>query len=117
MDHVPNPADPIFREAVDRASESDRNWFELNPSRLFRLRDVMPYEHIGPTKAPPDGMSWRTLVARVGPGMRWRAVLSVPAELENDDADDQQLASIFMRLAPKPLRKMLKAMLRKRRLN
>jgi hypothetical protein len=49
--------------------------------------------------------------------MRWRAVLSVPAELENDDADDQQLASIFMRLAPKPFRKLLKAMLRKKGLN
>jgi hypothetical protein len=117
MDHVPNPADPIFREAADRASASDRNWFELNPSRLFRLRDVMPHEDIDPTKPPPDGMSWRTLVARVGPGMRWRAVLSVSAELENDDADDQQLASIFTSLAPRPFRKMLKAMLRKKRLN
>jgi hypothetical protein len=117
VDRLPNPADPIFREAVGRASESDQNWFELNPGRLFRLRDVMPYEHIGPAEAPPDGMSWRTLVAPVGPGMRLRAVLCVPPELDNEDADDQQLASIFMPLAPKPLRKLLKAMLRKKRLN
>jgi hypothetical protein len=113
MDHLSKLVDAIHGKAIDRTCESDREWFEANPNRLFRLRDVMPYEHIG----PPDGMSWRTLVARVGPKMRWRAVLSVPAELDNEDADDQQLASIFMPLAPKPLRKMLKAMLRKKRLN
>ena len=117
MDHLSKLVDAIHGKAIDRACESDREWFEANPNRLFRLRDVMPYEHIGPTKAPPDGESWRTLVVRVGPGMQWRAVLSVPAELDNEDADDQQLASIFMPLAPKPLRKMLKAMLRKKRLN
>jgi hypothetical protein len=116
MDHLSKLVDAIDGKAIDRACESDREWFEANPNRLFRLRDVMPYEHIGPTKAPPDGESWRTLVVRIGPGMRFRAVLSVPAELDNEP-DDQQLASIFMPLAPKPLRKMLKPMLRKKRLN
>jgi hypothetical protein len=49
--------------------------------------------------------------------MRLRLVLSIPSELDNEDPDDQQLASIFMPLAPKPLRKMVKAMLRKKTLN
>ena len=117
MDHLPNPADPIFREAVDRASESDRIWFELNPSRLFRIRDVMPYEDIGPTIAPPDGTGWRTLTVQLEPGSRLRAILAVPAELDNEDADDQQLAAIFMALAPEPFRKLVKNMLRKKRLH
>jgi hypothetical protein len=113
LDHLPNPADPIFRDAIDQASESDRNWFKLNPSRLFRLRDVMPYECIDRMKPPSDGKRWQTLVGRIGPGMRFRAVLSIPAELDIDDTDDQQLESIFMRGVPKPFRKKLKAMLRK----
>jgi hypothetical protein len=117
MDHLSKLVDAIRGKAIDRTCESDREWFEANPNRLFRLRDVMPYEFNGPMRALPDGMSWRTLVARVGPGMRWRAVLSVPAELDNEDADDQLLASIFRRVAPKPFRKLLKTMLRKRRLN
>ena len=117
MDHLSKLVDAIHGKAIDRACGSDREWFEANPNRLFRLRDMMPYEINGPIEAPPDGMSWRTLTVQVKPGMRLRLVLSVPAELDNEDADDQQLASIFMPLAPKPLRKMLKAMLRKRRLN
>src|SRR6266436_1386004 len=114
---LPNPPEAIHGKSIDRACRSDRDWFEANPNRLFRLRDMMPYEINGPIEAPPDGMSWRTLTVQVEPGMRLRLVLSVPAELDNEDADDQQLASIFMPLAPKPLRKMLKAMLQKKRLN
>jgi hypothetical protein len=78
---------------------------------------MVPYEINGAIEAPPDGMSWRTIVVRIGLGMRVRAVLSVPVELDNEDADDQQLASIFVPVAPKLFRKKLKTMLRKKRLN
>ena len=112
-----NPPEAIHGKAIDRACKSDRDWFEANPNRLFRLRDMMSYEINGPIEAPPDGMSWRTLTVQVQPGMRLRLVLSVPAELENDDADDHQLVSMFTSVAPRSFRKMLKAMLRKKRLN
>jgi hypothetical protein len=105
MNHLPTPAEAIHGKAIDRACESDRAWFEANPNRLFRLRDMMPYESNGPIEAPPDGMSRRTLVVQVERGMRLRMIVSVP--------DDQQLASIFMPLAPKPFRKLLKCKLRK----
>jgi hypothetical protein len=49
--------------------------------------------------------------------MRLRTGIALPIEIPNDGADDEQLAPIFMSLAPKPFRKPLKAMLRKRRLN
>jgi hypothetical protein len=113
MNHLPNPVDAIHSKAIDRACKSDRDWFEANPNRLFRLRDMMPYESNGPIEVPPDGMSWRTLTVQVEPGMRLRLVLSVPAEIHNEDSNDQQLASIFMALAPKPFRKLLKSKLRK----
>lgn len=117
MDHLSKLVDAIHAKVIDRTCEGDREWFEANPNRLFRLRDMIPYENNGPIEAPPDGMSWRTLIVQLEPGMRLRAILSVPAKLDNEDADDQQLASIFMPLAPKPLRKMLKAVLRKKRLH
>jgi hypothetical protein len=113
MDHLSKLVDAIHGKAIDRACESDREWFEANPNRLFRLRDMMPYEINGPIEAPPDGMSWRTLTVQVKPGMRLKLLLSVPAESHNEDPDDQQLASIFMSLAPKPFRKLLKSKLRK----
>jgi hypothetical protein len=113
MNHLPTPAEAIHGKAIDRACESDRAWFEANPNRLFRLRDMMPYESNGPIEAPPDGMSRRTLVVQVERGMRLRMIVSVPAELHKEEADDQQLASIFMPLAPKPFRKLLKCKLRK----
>jgi hypothetical protein len=108
-----NPPEAMHGKAIDRACKSDRNWFEANPNRLFRLRDMMSYEINGPIEAPPDGMSWRTLTVQVEPGMRLRLVLSVPAEIHNEDSDDQQLASIFMPLAPKPFRNLSKAKFRK----
>jgi hypothetical protein len=68
-------------------------------------------------KPPSDGKRWQTLVARIGPGMRCRAVFSVPAEFDISHADDQQLESIFMRAVPKPFQKRLKDMLRRRKMN
>jgi hypothetical protein len=40
----------------------------------------MPDEFNGPMKALPDGMSWRTVVGQVGPGMRLRTGIALPFE-------------------------------------
>jgi hypothetical protein len=107
MDDFPTAVRAIHGQSIDRATADDKSWFEGNPDRIFRLRDVMPFENNGPLEEPPDGTTWRALIAQMEPGKRLRAIVAVPAEIQNE-ADDKALGAIFNRVAPKPFRKALK---------
>jgi hypothetical protein len=106
-------AHAIHSNALDRACDSDKNWFEAHPERIFRVRAPMPYECNGPLEAANDGMSWWVLIAQIAPGFRLRMLVAVPSDSCPDEADDQELASMLMPLVPRGLRKLLKSKLRK----
>ncbi|MEW6645509.1 MAG: hypothetical protein AB1586_33775 [Pseudomonadota bacterium] len=82
------------------AADVDHVWFEKNPGRVHRLRDLVPFESFDPLGVPPLGMSWRILVTRVPGGGRLRLPVPLPRELPNDAMDDIQLARLFDRVAP-----------------
>ena len=92
-------------EPGESASETDRFWFERHPQRVHRLRRLVPFESMEPLGLPPLGMTWRILVTRVEAGGRLRLPVPLPRNVSNEDADDQQLASIFDQIAPPDLRK------------
>lgn len=81
-------------------ADVDHVWFEKNPGRVHRLRDLVPFESREPLGVPPLGMSWRILVTRVPGGGRLRLPVPLPRELPNDAMDDIQLARLFDRIAP-----------------
>ena len=47
-----NPPQAIHSKAIDLACEGDRVWFEQNPDRLHRLRDMIPFEDNAPMELP-----------------------------------------------------------------
>jgi hypothetical protein len=96
------------------AAETDRVWFERHPERVHRLRNLVPFESREPLGLPPLGMTWRILVTQVEAGGRLRLPVPLPTKVSNEDADDQQLALIFDRIAPPDLRKIRVVTLKKR---
>lgn len=93
-------ADATGPEMPGPATDVDHVWFEKNPGRVHRLRDLVPFESFDPLGVPPLGMSWRILVTRVPGGGRLRLPVALPRELPNDAMDDIQLSRLFDRLAP-----------------
>ena len=37
----------IFSDACDRASDDDKAWFAAHPDRSYRIRPMVPGEHLG----------------------------------------------------------------------
>jgi hypothetical protein len=101
-------------EPVAPGLETDRVWFERHPERVHRLRNLVPFESREPLGLPPLGMTWRILVTRVETGGRLRLPVPLPRHFSNEDADDQQLAMIFDRIAPPDLRKIRAVTVKKR---
>lgn len=85
---------------ADVGAELDHVWFAKNPTRVHRLRDLVPFESREPLGAPPLGMTWRILVTRVPGGGRLRLPVPLAREVPNDAMDGAQLARLFDRLAP-----------------
>ena len=79
-----NPPDAIHGNAIDLACEGDRVWFEQNPDRQHRLRDMMPFENNGPMELPPYGMTWKILVTQIKSGMRFRMLVAMSEDLPTD---------------------------------
>jgi hypothetical protein len=104
-----NPPDAIHGKSIDEASEGDRIWFEQNPHRRYRIRDLIQFENNGPMELPPFGMTWRVVVTEIKKGVRFRMPVGLPAELPNEGADDAQLAALLDELAPPDFKKVLKA--------
>jgi hypothetical protein len=93
----------VHRKQIVRAVEDDRNWFEKNPERRFRLRKLIPYELNGPTSPLSDGLSWRVLVDQNLIGTRVRIPVWVPVLLPNEGAEDEHLAAIYKQLSSKTI--------------
>jgi hypothetical protein len=110
----PTSVNAFCDKAGESASETDRVWFERHPERIHRLRGVVPFESREPLGLPPLGMTWRILVTRVETGGRLRLPVPLPRTVSNEDADDQQLALIFDRIAPPDLRKIRAVTMKKR---
>jgi len=88
-------------KAADPASDVDRVWFDKNPDRVHRLRNLIPFESKEPLGLPPLGMTWRILVTRTVGGGRLRLPVLLPTDVANETVDDdQQLALMFDRIAP-----------------
>jgi hypothetical protein len=109
------PPHAIHGKAIDLASEGDRVWFEQNPDRMHRLRDMIPFENNGPTELPPFGMTWRIIVTQIKSGMRFRMLVALPEDLSNEGVDDQYLAEIVEKIAPSEVKKILKAAVKERK--
>jgi|TARA_R100001530_G_C4320819_1_gene155710 hypothetical protein len=90
----------IHENAVKRASDDDQIWFRENPGRNFRIRDLMPYEFNGKIDDPPDGYTWRTIIAQISEGARIRLPATLPKETPNEGAQDDELVRIFGQVAP-----------------
>lgn len=90
----------IHGKAIDLACEGDRVWFEQNPDRVHRLRDVIPFENNGPLELPPYSMTWKVLVTQIKTGTRFRMLVALPEDLPNDSFNDEHLAEIFKKVAP-----------------
>jgi hypothetical protein len=52
-------------------------------------------------------MTWRILVTQVTTCGRLRLPVPLPKDVSNEDADDQQLALIFDKIAPPDLRNVI----------
>jgi hypothetical protein len=104
----------IHSEAIERACEDDRSWFQRNPDRRFRLREAVRFEFNGPVEAP-EGMMLLALVAQVESGFRFRMPVALPIDNHFSSIDDEQLGAMFMRFAPKHVRKQFKGKTRKTR--
>lgn len=113
--NIHNPPRAIHGKAIELACNSDRVWFEQNPDRVHRVRDMIPFENNGPMELPPYGMTWRVVVLQIKSGMRFRLVLALPDELPNEAVDEKRLAEILKRPAPFPVKKVWKAVLKERR--
>ena len=111
----PDPVFAIHGKAIDGASENDRVWFEQNPDRVHRLRDMIPFENNGPIELPPYGMAWKIIVTQVKSGMRFRALVVLPEEWTNEGFDDRGIAEIFKKVAPFEAQKILKAVKKERK--
>ena len=53
--NIYNPPTAIHAKAVDLASEGDRIWFEQNPDRQHRLRDVIRSKTTAQLNCRPTG--------------------------------------------------------------
>jgi hypothetical protein len=95
------PCIAIHRREIVRAFEDDRNWFEKNSERRFRLRKLIPYEFNAPISPLSDGWTWRVLVDRNLAGTCVRIPVWVPVLLPNEGAEDEHLAVIFRQLSLK----------------
>ena len=106
---TPNPPHAIHGKAIDLACDGDRIWFEQNPDRLHRLRDMIPFENNGPMELPPYRMTWRIIVTQIKSGMRFRLPVLLPEDLQNEGVDDKHIAELFKTVAPPDAKKILKA--------
>jgi hypothetical protein len=111
---ISKPPDAIHGKSIDLASEGDRVWFEENPGRRHRLRDMIPFENNGPMELPPFGMTWRVVVTEIKTGVRFRLPVALPAELPNEGADDSHHSELLQKVAPPDAKKILKAAAKER---
>ena len=113
---IHNPPRAIHGKAIDLACDDDRVWFEQNPDRLHRVRDMIPFEDNSPMELPPYGTTWRVIVLQIKSGMRVRLMLALPEELPNECIDEKRLAEILKKIAaPFPAIKIWKAVLKERK--
>lgn len=90
----------IHEKLIEIATQGDAAWFAAHPDRRLRLRDAVRFEFNEDMGPPPSGMTARTLVVQMQPGARLRQPVAVPAGLDNDEADDDDLARLFEQVAP-----------------
>jgi hypothetical protein len=75
---------------LEKASESDRRWFERHPHRGWRLRKSIFGEKIrlvDPLE-PPQGFTRWTVVKQIEPGFRVRAFCVGPIDAVPVESDD-----------------------------
>jgi hypothetical protein len=87
---------------VEAAAQDDTAWFDAHPDRNLRLRDRIAGEYaqgdIG--MLPPPGMTARTLVIQVQPGVRARQPVAIANHVGNDAVTDAQLYAFFRQNYP-----------------
>jgi hypothetical protein len=99
----------IHRRQIIQAIDDDREWFELNPERRFRLRPLIHYEFNRAPSALSDGWAWRVLVDQNLAGIRVRIPVWVPVLLPREGATDEHLNTIYHQLSSKTLDSALEA--------
>lgn len=109
---IPPNVHSIHSKAIDKASEDDRLWFEQHPGRSFRLRDAVPFEYNQQLPPAAEGVSWRTVVLQIKPGVRSRSPMGLPVEMTNTGATDQDIQWLFERCAPQQLQEFLESVKR-----
>ncbi|HME28772.1 MAG TPA: hypothetical protein VKE53_02770 [Pseudolabrys sp.] len=81
-------AQPV-RSGIENAARSDRNWFDRNPHRTYRVRRMISGEFPQSGQPDIDPAKWSpwTLVKQIAPGVRLRLGLYVKSGAEPIDAD------------------------------
>ena len=86
---------PHNLDVAEAAADRDRQWFDRNPERRYRVRGFVPGEL--PVSLPVRSGVWCVVVIRLGTDARSRARLPVWFERMPPDEDDV-LASVVGRL-------------------
>lgn len=86
----------IHSKAIEKACEDDRAWFESNPEKTYRIRDMVPFEANQALGPAPSGSSWRTVVALLGEGVRARTFVTLPIAMRNEGASQKNLADLWV---------------------
>ena len=82
-----------FAQGVTTETD-DREWFEANPDRNYRLRDYIEGETPIPLKAKP-GEKIAVAVRQIKPGMRQRSVLRLRADADIHLPSEQLAQAAF----------------------
>lgn len=79
----------VVSDAVDLATENDREWFAANPERSYRVRLLVAGEIACPRVAG-DGL-WYVAVRQIRPGVRVRAAGYLYAPPHDEELDAEAL--------------------------
>ncbi|MEH0195754.1 hypothetical protein V7S57_08455 [Caulobacter sp. CCNWLY153] len=99
----------LHSKAIERATEDDKRWFELNPHRMYRIRDPFPMEMNGPIAKSPKGYSTRIVVAKIHSEVRMRNTIGVLEQVPNEGASDANLEKLLRDNMPEALAMIEKA--------
>lgn len=98
-------------EGVDRATESDRKFFERFPTRNYRIRAMAPAEVAqldivvnGDMEPLKPGCRWFVVMRQIMPGLRFKVFRQAPAEKVGEEASEHIARSLYeLHLTENPL--------------
>ncbi|MET4664986.1 hypothetical protein [Sphingomonas sp. PvP056] len=103
-----NKVRAIHEWVIELATRGDAAWFESNPDRRIRIRRAVPMEFNAAISQPPVGMMLHTMVLEAQPGARIRQSVALSADITIENLGDEELFTLFVRVAPPEAKGILK---------